>query len=68
MVSNKGPVYAVFGGIVLLVLVSIFADNLVASNNSNAEKQSDYQSDDSNEASSTEDSESANTEDSTETK
>ena len=68
MVSNKGPVYAVFGGIVLLVLVSIFADNLVANNNINAEKQSDYQSDDSNEASSTRDSEAANTEDSTETK
>ena len=67
MVSNKGPVYAVFGGIILLVLVSIFADNLVTNNNYNAEKQSDYQHDDSNDAASTEDSEEASTEDSIET-
>ena len=28
MVSNKGPVYAVFGGIALLFLVSILADKM----------------------------------------
>tara|TARA_B100000945_G_C20269358_1_gene543151 strand:+ start:181 stop:387 length:207 start_codon:yes stop_codon:yes gene_type:complete len=67
MVSNKGPVYAVFGGIILLVLVSIFADNLVTNNNYNAEKQSDYQHDDSNDAASTEDLEEASNEDSIET-